>query len=467
MQKLLKHPWIFLILSMIITLAVKIPHLGLPFFFDETFSYYPAILNMAEKGPGLLPGTIDIDYSKGHPLLFYFLASMWVKYIAGNSIVLTKTFPLLLSLFALFVFHRFARRHTNILLANIAVILLSIQTLFLAQASLLLPEIFLFCMVMLTFDSFLSNNYKLYALFGALLMLTKETGGVFIFVFGFSYLTENYRNIKTKQFWIDMVFLSIPVFIYGLFLIVHYIEFGVFFYSEHLGLISTESSKILYKFNSASSTLFLKHGRNSVFLAGIIALVYLLIKRKPIENKKFLLTSAAILVVFMIFTILNFYIYRYVIPVLGIVLLSSLYLVQQVKTKYKLLNAGYVVIIISVAAFYTSTKRGQSDADLGYTQFLPVHKQMVDYCEEQGWYDKEFGAGFNLVMSMRDHYAGYLHTEKNFHTHHLPGIKDRDYIIYDSTCWPYEMPADERQNLKLIKRFEYKKHWAEIYQVIE
>lgn len=466
-MKILKHPWLFLLLSFAITIIIKIPHLGLPFFNDETYSYYPAILEMVKNGPGILPGTISLTASKGHPLFFYFLASIWVKFIAGNSIVLTHVFPLIISLFSLFVFHRFARRHTSIELANIVVLLLSVQTLFLAQASLLLPEIFLFSLFILCFDSYLSGNYKLYALFGSLMMLTKETGGVFIMVFGASYLIENYNNFKTQKFWNELFLVSFPALVYGIFLILHYWEFKVFFFSEHLGYITIEKSKLLNKFNSASSTLFLKHGRNTVFFAGILSLAYLLIRRKKIKNKRLLILSFFILISFFVFTILNFYIYRYVLPVMGIMLLASLVLVQQIKTKYRLINIGYLLLIFTVTIFYTSTKRGQSDADLGYTQFLPVHIQMIEYCEQQGWYDKEFGAGYNMVMSMRDHYAGYLHTGKNFHMHHLPGIKDRDFIIYDSTCWPYEMPPEESSKLELVKRFQYKKHWGNIYKIKE
>ena len=464
-MKLLKHPWAFLILSILITLVIKIPHLGFPFFSDETFSYYPAILEMSKKGPSMFPGAIPIILSKGHPLFFYFLASVWVRFIAGNSIILTHLFPLIISVFALYIFHRFAKRHTNIILANLTVVLLSVQTMFLAQASLLLPEIFLFCLFILCFDAYLSENYWLYAFYGSLMMLTKETGAVFIMVFEISYLVENYKKLQTRKFWIEISLLSIPAIVYGLFLILHYLEFGVFFFSEHLGYITFERSVILYKIKSAFSTLFLKHGRNLVFYAGILSLAFLIIRKRTITNKKLLLICLFTLISFFIFTILNFYIYRYVFPVMGIMLLASLVLVQQVKTKYKVLNFAYTILIISTAAYYSAIKRGQSDADLGYTQFLPVYLEMVKYCEEQGWYDKEIGAGFNMVMGMRDQHARFLHTDKNFHMHHLPGIKDRDLIIYDSTCWPYEMPQEERDKLELIKRFEYKKHWGEIYQI--
>lgn len=456
-----------MLLSFAITIIIKIPHLGLPFFFDETFSYYPAILEMAKTGPGMLPGTIPLMMSKGHPLFFYFMASLWVKYIAGNSIVLTHVFPLLISLAALFIFHRFAKRHTNIILANSVVVLLSVQSIFLAQASLLLPEIFLFCLFMLCFDTYLSGDYKLYALYGSLMMLTKETGAIFIMVFWITYIVENYKNIKTRKFRIEIVLMSIPAIVYGIFLILHYIEFGVFFFSEHLDYISIEKNQLLHKFKSAASILLLKQGRNIITITGILALAYLLICKKTIEHKRFLIICLFILIPFFVFTIFNFYTYRYVLPIIGIILLAFLLLIQKIKTKYTVINFGYFILIIAVAGYYSITKRSQSDADLGYVQFLQVHKQMVEYCEQQGWYNKEFGASYNMVMSMRDHYAGYLSTEKNFHMHHLPGIKDRDYIIYDSTCNPYEMPHEESSKLELVRRFQYKKYWGEIYMVKE
>lgn len=463
MMKLLKHPWIFLIGTMILTVVVKIPHLGFPFFFDETFSYYPAILKMAELGPGLMPGDIPLILSKGHPLFFYFVASLWVKYLAGNSIVLMRIFPLIVTLISLYVFHRFARRHINILIANIGVLLLALQPLFMAQASLVLPEIFLFTLFMLCFDAYLSGNFGWYALFGSLMMLTKETGGVFIAIFGLAFIIENFKELKTKKFWTHLILMGIPVFVYGIFLILHYRKFGVFFYPEHLGYITLDPTKVLYKFSSSTSTLFLSCGKNFLFFTAVIALFILLFAKKRIEFKRYLILSLVTLIAYLIFTILNFYIYRYMLPVQGIMLLSCLVLVRQIKTKYKVLNAAFILTTVIVSTYYLSTKRGQSDVDLGYTQFLVVQQEMVQYLEKNNMYNKEIGSGFNMVMALRDRYGRYLSTDRNFKPHHLPGIKDRDIIIYDSTCWPYEMPADEKNKLKLIKHFQYKQHWGDIY----
>lgn len=461
----LNHPWLFLILAIVITVAVKIPHLGLPYFMDETFSYIPAIQEMAKGAPNMLPGTIPLYFSKGHPLFFYFLNSSWLKFIAHESLILMRLFPLLGSLIALYVFHRFAKRHTNLLLANISVVLLSLQPLFLAQASLVLPEILLFILFMLCFDSYLSGRFGLYALFGSLMILTKETGAVFLMVFGGTYLVENFRSWNTKVFWRNLVLLSVPVGVYLVFLILHYFEFGAFFFGEHLDFITFDKVQLVYKFKSAFSTLFLAHGRNVVFFAALSVLIILLFRKQSIQNKRFLSIAVAITVSFMVFTILNYFTYRYIFPVMGIVLLASLVIIQQLKIKYQWVGIIYIAGILSISAYYSATKRGQWDADLGYTEYLVVHQQMVRYCEQQGYYDKEFGAGFNMVMGMRDSYALYLSTGKNFRMHHLPGFENRDMIIFDSTCFPHEVPEESKNKLILVKRFEYKKHWGEIYNV--
>lgn len=462
-MKHLYHPWLFLLLAVVITVVVKIPHLGLPYFFDETSSYFPAVQEMAKGGPSLFPGAIPLYFSKGHPLFFYFLASLWMKYIAHDSILLMRLFPLLISLVALAVFHRFAKRHTNLLLANIAVILLSLQPLFLAQASLVLPEILLFTLFMGCFDSYLSGRYGLYALLGSLMMLTKETGAVFMGVFGLAYCIENYPIWHTKIFWKNLALMSVPVWVYLVYLLLHYLEFGTFFYAEHLGFITMDATQMVYKFNSAFSTLYLAHGRNMLFFTAILALLVLLVRKKNIAYKRFLIICTASIVFFLLFTILNFFTYRYVFPVMGIVLLASLAIIQQLKIQYQVVNIAGIILLLSVSAYYSATKRGQGDADLGYIQFVVVHQQIVSYCEQQGWYDKQLGAGSNLVMDMIQPYAHYLSTDKNFHIEHLPGIENRDFIIYDSTCYPYEMPENEKNKLTLVKRFEYKKHWGEIY----
>ena len=76
---------------------LKLEALTLPFFWDEAWVYLPAIRTMAEQGPSIMPGSIDADLYTGHPLLFYFMASTWIK-MWGYSLPIAHSFPLLISI---------------------------------------------------------------------------------------------------------------------------------------------------------------------------------------------------------------------------------------------------------------------------------------------------------------------------------------------------------------------------------
>jgi hypothetical protein len=102
----------------------------------------------------LLPGSIDIGNSRGHPLLFYFIMSSWIK-LTPDIIWLKRIVPLLISVLVLLSFHRLVARHVNlIVVANLATPLLSVQSLFVAQASLVLPEMLLTLFLILSLHSF-------------------------------------------------------------------------------------------------------------------------------------------------------------------------------------------------------------------------------------------------------------------------------------------------------------------------
>ena len=77
------------ILPLLFVVIVKIPHLAVPYFWDEAWSYFPAVFKMYESGPGLLPGALPLWDAKGHPLFFFFLSSSWMR-IVGTSVFWAK-----------------------------------------------------------------------------------------------------------------------------------------------------------------------------------------------------------------------------------------------------------------------------------------------------------------------------------------------------------------------------------------
>ena len=87
----------FLAILLVGFIALKLEALTLPFFWDEAWVYLPAIRTMAEQGPSIMPGSIDADLYTGHPLLFYFMASTWIK-LWGYSLPIAHSFPMLISI---------------------------------------------------------------------------------------------------------------------------------------------------------------------------------------------------------------------------------------------------------------------------------------------------------------------------------------------------------------------------------
>ena len=84
------------LVGIVCLILFKLPHLYLPYYADEAWSYAPAIKIMAQNGPSLLPGAISADYTRGHPLLFYFLSSSWIR-LFGDSNFSLHSFALLIS----------------------------------------------------------------------------------------------------------------------------------------------------------------------------------------------------------------------------------------------------------------------------------------------------------------------------------------------------------------------------------
>jgi hypothetical protein len=113
--------------------------------------------------------------------------------------------------------------------------------------------------------------------------------------------------------------------------------------------------------------------------------------------------------------------------------------------------------------WYSLTKKGKTDNDLGYATYLPIHQSMVRFCEAQNWEGKKFAADFNMAIALRDPFTGYHTSKTGFKTQHLPDIQNAEIIILDSTGDIKQIPENQKEEFVLKKRFENKNHWGEIY----
>lgn len=461
MNKIIKTYW-GLFLSLFLLLVIKIPQMGYQWSWDEAWSYYPSIMKMVKNGPSLLPGSIELIDSRGHPLLFYFISSLWIK-LTPHGIIYTRILPMLISILTLSAFYYFLKKHIGQNIANAGTLILSVQSLFLGQASLLLPEMLLTFFLILSFDAFLSNKILLYSVLASLMVLTKETGLLFAGIFGLYYFFGNIRNVFQRPVLKDLFYLMIPLQIYIIFLILHKMAYGTFFFTEHLDYINFNTDSLFSKLRSVSSNLATKYGRNVILFFAIAAWIRLYISKNWLKNKRLLFLLLLQIFALVFFTIMNFYTYRYILPAFPLFIAFCLTVMFQARFRNLMFNRIIFLIMFITTLTYSLTKKGNIDNDMGYTQYLKVHQKMVTFCEQQGWYDKQFACGYNMVLALRDPFTGYLSTEKGFKVTHLPRIGNADVITYDSTCWEGDKPPGFPDGWVLVKRFEYRKHWGEIY----
>lgn len=470
MDKNLKPGNYLFIIPVIFILIVKIPHLALPYFWDEAWSYFTAIHKMYENGPGILPGALPLNIAKGHPLFFFFLYSVWMK-IFGSTVTVVHILSLLISVSTLLAIYFMVKKHVNQTAALISMAFMSVQSLFLAQATLALPEVLITLFLIVSIDFYLRKKYLLFALVASLMVLTKETSIVFIIGFSifhfFSFIFS--RPKEWKKYFLESLILVIPALTYLLFLFIHKIKFGTCFYETHLSYIQITKYDVMKKLRISFEMLYDRYGRFAILYSLVPAVVFSLFKNRRILHVKILALLILQTVLFIAFSIFNFYTYRYMIGLMALFMIFSGIILQQAATKSKLLNGFIVMIIIAFPTYFSFATKTNSDIDLGYVEAVKVHQQVVDFCETQKWEEKSISASFNLIYYLRDPSLGYLNEKKPFsNVSDLVNIRDSEIFLIDCTNNGKQLQIDTVKNeYQLVKRYQLNQAWGEIYTNLE
>ncbi len=455
----------FFLLPLVFFVAVTFPRLSLPYFWDEAWSYFPAVFKMYESGPGLLPGALPLWDAKGHPLFFFFLSSSWMR-LAGTSVFWVHVLPFLISLATLGALFALVKKFAGIWAANISILLFSVQSLFLAQSTFLLPEMLITLLLLLSINFYLSKKYWFFVAIASVMVLTKETSIVFIGGFLLFHLLDYLKPGKeSRKYILESLLISIPLLIYGLFLFLHKKEFGSFFFQEHTGYIEFSLTTVVRKIKMATNIVYNSYGRKFILLAVVIAFGFILIKKKKLENKNLLALLLVLSLLFIAFSAFNFYTRRYMLSILAAFITITSVIIVQAKFKQWYLNLLIVGIITAIPLYFTLTKKTNGDSDLGYVHVVKLHQQMVKYCEEQNWQDKPISASFNLIFCLRNPHLGYVSTEEGFsQVMNLKKYKEAEIYLNECTSFGEEAQMDSIANTsRMVKEFTLKQAWGKIY----
>jgi hypothetical protein len=455
----------FLILPILFLWIVKLPHLNLPFFWDEAWSYFPAIQKMYETGPGMLPGAIPLWDAKGHPLFFFFISSMWMK-VTGLNIFLLRLLPMFISTGVLVSSWALLKRHVSLTAANIGITLISVQQLFLAQAAMFLPEMLVALLLVITLNAYLSRNLWIFILAGTAMVMTKETSIVFIATFLLSHFIYYLKpGRESRPYIIESTIIAVPLLSYIGFLILHKLEFGSWFFDDHLGYINISISEVMRKIQIALSGILVNWGRAIILIAALGALGLSFFKKGNSGISSLISVTLLLMVTFIAFSSFNFYTQRYMLSMIVLFIIIASSMISKAGFRNKVINLAILAILTAVPTFYSFTKKSNADSDLGYIEVVQLHLEMVEFMEDQGWKNEPVSASFNMIFALRNPNLGYTQTDEGFtNVKDIKNFRQSRIFVHESTFYDDRSQLDSiKSEMLLLKRFENKHAWGEIY----
>jgi hypothetical protein len=459
-------------LIIVVLVIIKIPYLTLPFYWDEAWSYAPAVYDMHDKRFALMPGTADPQLTRGHPLLFYFVSATWMN-VFGSTLLSVHFLCLLISAVTLLALYSLCLFLFGFETAIIATLFMAAQAMFMAQSTLLLPEMFLALLTLLSVLTYFKKHWGWFALFASATVMTKETGFVLIamFIFDRTFLALFFCDAKQKVgkvFFVEMGWILIPCLVFSGFLVIQKLRHGWFFFPRHMGMININIHHVWRSFITYSWKLVAQNGR-VLLLAAIVAGGLSIVCQKRFVSKQDLhrlLFFAFFALGYMLFCSINFFTDRYLLSVLPFYLMTGAFFVFKLFGNNKVVTSAAVICMLSVFSWKTIlTYSGESDVSLGLINTVKLHKSVVNYCEKNNWQDRKLFAGFLMVHYLSNPTLGYLVEPANPFRNVSYSRQNCEYLIFYSNEYDPERESVKRDSrYELVRKFEQGGAWAEIYR---
>jgi 4-amino-4-deoxy-L-arabinose transferase-like glycosyltransferase len=512
-----------LIITLIIFIAFKIPHLSLAYYWDECWPYAVAIKDLYKHGISLMPNAIDAETSRGHPLFFHAIAAIWM-HVFGDSHIAMHSFALTISVVFLVIIYETGLRMFNIRVATLALLLVVTQVMFFVQSSMVLFEMLVALLCFLSLACYVREKYVGTAIFLTMLFYTKESGMIMGFVLGIDAIVSFFnKNISQRQRLYRIAALGVPVFLIGCYFLLqkHIQGWYIFpFYAKEvrhtwkdfwydfrintirttfhdqfryylyctvllLAIIAAAKQKKLWPlaiFLPATCCWYfvddMRAGRllPSVpfFITFLICIVIFLVtywRSDLLENRqqKRLVTLAFLFTLaFCIFSAMNFFTPRYLLAtIVPMLFVAAVFIDRFITITYKwplYPVAAIIVTTVTLAAIESKTNHG--DCDLGSYDGLAVHQDVVDYFEQNVPYDAHISSALFLEeQHLLNPATGFLHSDKGYKNTEWGIDHNTQYVVTDNVEWDNRYEDFKKDtSFYLVKRLERGQRWAEIYK---
>jgi 4-amino-4-deoxy-L-arabinose transferase-like glycosyltransferase len=438
--------------------------LSLPFYWDEAWVYGPAIMTMVENGLSLLPDALPTELSRGHPLLLHFLGGIWGS-IFGITMTSLHTFSLLFSFALLCLVYYIAKEIWSAKIGLLCSLGLALQPMFLAQSCLLLPEVPLAFFSIFALYAYWKKKWVLYFTMASAAILIKEPGIIIVCASGLHYIITCLQHKKgALKVFRELFLIASPIIPYIVFLIIQKAIHGWYFFPEHIGYIRSDWYKVYKKFDSYAAQLFIYQGRKVFLFSSLVLLILGVIKKVKIGFNQFQLLLAIYIVGFLAFSSLNFFSNRYIMATIAPFIMLSISSIHFIFKKNWVVIVGALIIIpwqIKSMRHHTN-----NDHNLGYVNAVKSQRDAVNYLVDNSLQNKHILAYFIGRESLTNPKSGYLDAKNTFDNVHKEMNDSVEYCLitnFDSDKTYVQLR--ERNDFQLMKRFEYKQAWAEIYKI--
>jgi len=500
-------------LPVLLLIACKLNALNLAFHWDEAWVYAPAVIEMSSDMPSLLSGSIDIELSRGHPLLFHFLGGVWGN-IFGTSLISLHTFGLAISCLLVVALQYVVHLFSNKWFGCLAGILIVLQEMFFAQSAFVFPEILLSLTVLLTLYFYSTGKWVLYSISLLAAFLTKETAVILLpALFLFELFNLLNRDADLKDLMTKFLYTIIPIAVVFLHFLYQKVVFGWWLFPEHVDLISTDLFTIKNAFRNVWEVtlhdqgrfypimlaygIFVVTNRNCSRLIKIIVLVLILIsisivyakemsgfgngllfsmlllpllysfpyKQKGIKNSKsvYLRLSLLLIVMFLLFSSMNFYTNRYSLVCIPLIVSFISIALFQLSKQNKALAILATCIAIGPFAYNIYSSDEEKEISYGYVNKVKVAKMAIHHIEELATSENiTVNSGFVISSYLFNNNCGYVENKSAPFTR--AGWSSSDYIIttnFESSKKEFE----KYQHLyQLVNEFHLGRSWSRVYK---
>jgi 4-amino-4-deoxy-L-arabinose transferase-like glycosyltransferase len=408
--------------------------------------YAHGALEMSHGIPSLMPTALDPELSRGHPLLYYFLAG-WNFKIFGSSVIAGQLFSLFLTNLLIVSVFQVASRLFNPVTGMIAAIFLGAQQILQAQATLLLPEVLLALTMLWAWYGFVEKRYWIYLIAASAAVLTKETGLFIVLALGITWIAQ----VKGGRInWKELGLLTIPIGILLLFLQVQRMQQGWYLFPYHTSILLSDFGPIWEHVKAYVQFAMLDQGR---WLA-LILLVAITIKSVRAKQLHAVVPFFGVLfLVSLVTSTFGVYLDRYVVYLMPFLAISSAWSILYLTMGNRARLVPLVVVLTLGFTFFGRTQSFQYDASPNFKPQVEV----MDHALKEIVTDYPSGTVFaNFPLTRAAEYPEFGYVSNRYVLSHLYSDMG-DYLLIAE---PGSVHGADLSKFAVIKQWEV--DWAKV-----